>query len=61
MNSSFRKNRQNRMIAGVCAGLADHFSIDSLWVRLGFVGLTLFGFGLPLLLYILIALLAPSS
>lgn len=49
------------MIAGVCAGLADQFSIDALWVRIGFVGLSLMGFGLPILLYILIALLAPSN
>lgn len=61
MTNRFRKNRENRVIAGVCAGFADQFSIDSLWIRIGFVALTLMGFGLPVLLYILIALLAPST
>ncbi|MCC2603300.1 PspC domain-containing protein [Sphingopyxis yananensis] len=61
MTQPFRKNRENSMISGVCAGLADQFSIDTLWVRLAFVGLTLLGFGLPVLLYILIALLTPSN
>jgi phage shock protein C len=60
MKSQFLRNRQNGMIFGVCSGLSDQFGISELWTRIGFVGLTLLGFGLPLLLYILIALLAPA-
>jgi hypothetical protein len=30
-----------------------------LWTRVAFVALTLLGFGLPLLLYIVVAILAP--
>ncbi len=54
----FRKNRTQGMIFGVCAGLADQFDLDRLWVRIGFVVLTLMGFGLPLLLYLAIAIIA---
>lgn len=59
MNQGFRKNRRNGMIFGVCAGMADQFGIDVLWTRVAFVALTLLGFGLPLLLYLAVAILAP--
>lgn len=58
-STKFRKNHDEGMLFGVCAGLSDQFGIDVLWTRIGFVGLTLLGFGLPLLLYIAIAILAP--
>ena len=59
MNQGFRKNRRSGMIFGVCAGMADQFGIDVLWTRVAFVALTLLGFGLPLLLYLAVAILAP--
>ena len=31
------KGRSNRMIAGVCSGIAEYFNIDPTLVRLGFV------------------------
>jgi phage shock protein PspC (stress-responsive transcriptional regulator) len=37
------RRRQGRMIAGVCQGIADHFHIDPLLVRIGFVVTTFFG------------------
>jgi phage shock protein C len=58
MKQAFRKNRENGMAFGVCAGLADQFGFDVMWTRLAFVGLTLLGFGLPLLIYIAIAIIA---
>ena len=33
------RNTQRKMIAGVCAGLADHFDVEDWVVRLCFVGL----------------------
>lgn len=47
------------MVFGVCAGMADHFGFDVLWTRVAFVALTLLGFGLPLLVYLTVAILAP--
>lgn len=61
MTSLFRKNRKDAMIFGVCSGMADHFGFNLLWTRLAFVGLTLLGFGLPFLVYLLIAILAPAG
>ena len=50
----------DRVLAGVCAGLAEYFDIDSLLVRIAFVAL-FFGFGTGLLAYLLLWLLAPKS
>ena len=45
------RNQREKVIAGVCAGIADYFDIDVAWVRLGFV-LAIFakGFGRPAIL-----------
>lgn len=51
-------DRDNRKLLGVCAGLARSFGVGALWVRLAFVASVLLGFGLSILLYFVIALLA---
>lgn len=48
------------MIAGVCAGLADYFSIDPTIVRLLFV-LFFFSGGGGLLLYIILWIVMPEA
>ncbi|WP_018075959.1 PspC domain-containing protein [Novosphingobium nitrogenifigens] len=58
MSNRFRLDRANGKIMGVCAGIAAHFDIDPMLVRLGFVIGTLAGFGSAILLYIAIALIA---
>ena len=37
MNKKLQRNEQNKMIAGVCSGLADYFSVDVSWVRAAFL------------------------
>ncbi len=51
----------NKMIAGVCAGLAEYMGIDITAARLGFTALTLFtGFaGIPF--YIVAWIVMPES
>ncbi|MEO1489405.1 MAG: envelope stress response membrane protein PspC [Pseudomonadota bacterium] len=44
------RDKQNGKLMGVAAGIADYTGVDRLWVRLGFVGLTI-AFGWPLLVY----------
>jgi phage shock protein PspC (stress-responsive transcriptional regulator) len=44
--------REGRMIAGVCAGLADQFGISVTLVRLAFVLGVIFSGGLALLVYL---------
>ena len=55
------RNRSNRMIVGVCAGLADFFGIDPTIVRLVFALGTLFGFGSFILIYIAMFIFVPEE
>ena len=56
-----KKDKENGMICGVCAGLSKEFNIDITLVRLGFAVATLMGFGLPIIIYIVMALVMPSE
>jgi len=55
------RTRSNRMIVGVCAGLADFFGIDPTIVRLVFALGTLFGFGSFILIYIVMFIFVPEE
>ena len=56
-----RRSRSNRMIAGVCGGLAEFFGISSFWVRLAFL-ISLIPGGVPgLLLYLILCFVIPSE
>jgi phage shock protein C len=48
-----RRRLDNRVIAGVCSGLADYFAIDPILVRLAFVVITFAG-GAGVLAYIIL-------
>lgn len=50
----------DRMLAGVCAGLAHYFNIDPVIVRILFL-LLFFGGGHGLLIYIVLWLLMPEA
>ena len=52
------RSRDNKMIAGVCAGLAKHLGIDPLLVRIFFV-LLIFANGIGIILYLLLLILVP--
>ena len=56
-----RRSRRNRVIFGVCGGLAEFFGISAFWFRLGFLILALPG-GLPgLLPYLLLWIIIPRE
>ena len=52
------RSRTDRMIAGVCGGLAERFNIDSTWMRLIFLLFFLLG-GSALLVYLIMWLVVP--
>jgi phage shock protein C len=56
---TFRRGK-DRILGGVCAGLAEGLRIDPLWVRLGFV-LLAFLQGVGLLIYIALWLVMPEQ
>ena len=54
------KRSANKMIAGVCGGLAEYLGMDATIVRIIYALLVLFG-GVGILLYIILALLMPKA
>lgn len=54
------RSTNNKMLAGVCGGIAEYFNIDPTIVRLVWAGLTVFQ-GIGLLLYILAAIIIPDD
>jgi phage shock protein C len=55
------RSRSNKMIAGVCAGLAEYFEIDPTVVRLAFTAAFFLGFGSTLVLYFIMMLIVPEE
>lgn len=59
---SFYRSRDNRLVAGVCAGLGEFFGIDPTLVRLFFVFGALFGWAGPLVLgYLIMMIVVPEE
>ncbi len=52
----------NKIVAGVCGGLAEYFNLDPTLIRVIYAALTLFTAGFPgVLLYIIMMLVMPQS
>ncbi len=55
-----RRSTENKMIAGICAGIANYFRIDPTIVRVLYVLMVLFvGFGI--LLYLILWIIIPKE
>lgn len=52
------RSRKDKVIAGVCGGIADYFDIDPTWVRLIFIIFLLLG-GSAILVYLVMWLVVP--
>jgi phage shock protein C len=60
MNKKLKKS-SNKMLAGVCAGIAEYLGWDVTMVRVLYLLLSLFSVGFPgLLLYIILAIVMPE-
>jgi phage shock protein C len=55
------RSRSDRMIAGVCGGLAEYFNVDPTLVRLVFAVGAILGAGSLLLVYIVMWIVVPES
>ncbi len=56
------RSDSEKMIAGVCGGIADYFDLDPTLVRIGYVLLSLFSAGFPgIIVYIILAAVMPRT
>lgn len=60
MEKRLYKSNTNKMISGVCGGIAEYFGIDPTLVRLAWAAFVLMG-GSGVLAYIIAALIIPNS
>jgi len=54
------RDPDDKVLGGVCSGIAYHFGVDPIWIRLGF-GLSIFLGGFGFLLYILLLIIIPKA
>ena len=59
MNKRVYKSNENKMVCGVCGGIAEYFDIDPTLVRLGWVLFCALG-GSGILAYIIAAIVIPG-
>lgn len=59
MKSRLERSNTNRVIAGVCGGIAEYLAVDPTLVRVAFVVLAVFG-GVGVLAYIVLLILMPQ-
>ncbi len=60
MEKKLYRSRRQRMIAGVCGGIAEYFDIDVTWVRL-LLAISVFFGGIGIVLYILGIIVIPED
>lgn len=52
----------NKILAGVCGGIAEYFDVDPTVIRIGYVALSFFSAAFPgLILYIIMMLVMPEK
>lgn len=62
VNKKLYRSRNNRMLGGVCGGIAEFFDIDPTIIRVVYVLLSLFTAAFPgILLYIICLLIIPND
>ncbi|MBS6723282.1 MAG: PspC domain-containing protein [Clostridiales bacterium] len=61
MERKLYKSSQDKMLTGVCGGVAEYFGIDSTIVRLVMAFLTLWGIVPGIIIYIIAALVIPDD
>jgi phage shock protein C len=58
---TLRRSRTDRMVAGVCGGIAKMLGVDAAAVRIALVAATLLGFGTGAILYLICWLVVPEE
>ncbi|RME17994.1 MAG: PspC domain-containing protein, partial [Bacteroidetes bacterium] len=60
VNKRFYRNPDDKVLGGICSGIAAYFDIDPLWIRLAWA-IMFFVFGSGFLLYLLLWIIIPEA
>jgi phage shock protein PspC (stress-responsive transcriptional regulator) len=58
---TFRRSRTDRMVAGLCGGLAETLGVDATLLRVAVVALTVLGSGAGAIIYLICWLVVPEA
>ncbi|TWV13095.1 PspC domain-containing protein [Bacteroidaceae bacterium HV4-6-C5C] len=61
MNKKLTRSSSNKMLAGICGGLAEYFELDASLVRIGYAVLTLFTAFAGVPIYLIMWLIVPKQ
>lgn len=62
MNKKLTRSVSDKMLCGVCGGIAEYLDVDPTVIRVAYVALSLFSAAFPgLILYIVLALIIPQK
>jgi len=62
MNKRLTRSATDKMLCGVCGGIAEYLDVDPTVIRVAYVALSLFSAAFPgLILYIILALIIPQK
>lgn len=62
MQKKLTRSATDRMLCGVCGGIAEYLDVDPTVIRVAYAALSLFSVGFPgLILYIVLALIIPQK
>ncbi len=61
MNKKLTRSSSNKMLAGICGGLAEYFGLDSSLVRIGYAILTFFTAFAGVPIYLIMWLIVPKQ
>ncbi len=55
----YRASPRESMIGGVCAGIANYFEVDPTLIRLGWIIMTMFSWGMGIIAYLIMWIIMP--
>ncbi len=60
MSSKLKKSKTEKMISGVCGGIASYLGWDPTIIRIIFIICAILGYGSPILIYFILAIAMPD-
>ncbi|OIP24939.1 hypothetical protein AUK11_01730 [bacterium CG2_30_37_16] len=55
------RSKSNRILFGVCGGIAEYLKVDATWIRLALVLITLSNYGTAAIAYVIAAIIIPEN
>jgi phage shock protein C len=61
MTKKLKRSQTNRMLTGVCGGIAEYMQVDATIVRAAFAVAAILGVGAPGIIYIILVFVMPDE